>query len=172
MLHTLSFIRTNRARHWVVILIGLLSLLSLGAGNGSVLSLSASGGSNFNETITINLSVRADGKINNSTFYFEMRAPDGTVVDTHSADAPRLEAGQTYAYSWQSNNSAYPVNGSYTVFFCWSPGNSRNCSIAQSSSGFYSVPTFGTLLSIVALVLLGVWLWTARHKLFGRQTTA
>jgi hypothetical protein len=172
MSHKYPVFRYVRARRWLVPVISLLSLLLLGAGDGSVLSLSASGGSNFNENINISVTVRADAKISNSSFYFEIRAPDGSVVATNSAGVPSLEAGDTYSYSWNSNNGGYPATGNYTVFFCWSPGGSQNCNIAQASTGFYSVPTFGTVLSVVALGLLGLWLWSARHKLFGRRAAA
>ncbi len=164
--------RNLSARRWWILPVSLLSLLLLGAGDGTVLSLSASGGGNFNENISISVTVRADAKVQNSNFYFEVRAPDGLVVDTHSVDTPSFEEGDTYSYSWNSNNSGYPETGNYTVYFCWSTGNARNCNVAQVSTGFYSVPTFGTVLTVVALILLGVWLWWMRHRLFRRETAA
>jgi hypothetical protein len=157
--------RSSFASRWLIWVIIPLSLLSFAGADGSVLSLSASGGSNYGENIQINVTVSADAKVNNSNFYFEIRAPDGLVVDTHSVDVPTLEDGDTYSYSWNSNNASYPTMGNYTVFFCWSPGNAHNCSIDEASSSFYSVPTFGLVLSIVALGLLGLCLWFVRRAL-------
>lgn len=154
-----------------LILISLLALLCLGMG-GTVLSLSASGGGGYGDTITISVTVRADDRANNSNLYFEIRAPDGSVVDTHSTDVPRLEAGETFSHSWTSNNSSYPLMGDYTVSVCWSPGNSRNCQIAQATTGFYSVWTLGPLLTGVGLLLLGRWIWSRRHDLRAEEGTA
>jgi hypothetical protein len=169
--HAVSGIRRQPSivgRRVLLVAASALALCSLGA-SGSVLSLTASGGGGFGDTITISTSVRADNKVNNSNLYFEIRAPDGTVVDTHGfGDVPSLEEGDTYGYSWNSNNGGYPAQGNYTVSVCWSTGNSHNCNIAQASTGFYSVPSLGTVLTLVALGLLALWIWSARHTLFGR----
>lgn len=150
-----------------LIVISFLTLASLGAGSGSVVSLSTSGGGAYGDTIVISATVQASGKVNNSNLYYEIRAADGTVVATSGADVPSLEDGGTFSHSWSVNNSGFPVTGTYTVSLCWSPGNSHNCNIASSSTSFYSVPTFGTVLGIVALGLLAIWLWSVRHTLFG-----
>jgi hypothetical protein len=155
-------------RRWMPVLLAVLALLCLG-GTGTVLSLSVSGGSNYNDNLTISATVRADSKINNSNFYFEVRAPDGTVVDTHTFDLPSLEDGDSYTYSWTSNNGSYPSQGNYSVYLCWSNGNGQNCVNGESTTTFYSVPTMGTALAGVALVLLAIWLWSVRHKLFAAR---
>jgi hypothetical protein len=152
----------------ILVLASALALFSLGA-SGTVLSLTASGGGGYGDTITITTSVRADSKVNNSNLYFEIRAPDGAVVSTHSfGDVPSLEEGGTFTYSWNSNNSGYPAQGNYTVSLCWSTGNSHNCDVAQASTSFYSVPTFGLVLTVATLGLLAIWIWSARRILFGR----
>lgn len=140
---------------FIISLLILPGLVSADAVN----SLTASGGGNFNETITIQASVSASSRIQNSNLYFEIRAPDGTVVDTHSISPPPMESGETFSHSWQSSNSAYPTIGNYSVSLCWSPGNSQNCQIASATTSFYSVPTFGTLLTIIALMLVAAWFW-------------
>jgi hypothetical protein len=165
--------RLFRARpSLLAILIASLALANVGAGSGSVLALSASGGGGYGDTISISATVRADGKINNSNLYYEVRAPNGTVVATSSAGVPKLEDGETFSHGWATNNGGFPETGTYTVSLCWSPGNSHNCGIASSSTSFYSVPTFGTVLGIAALALLAIWLWSARHTLFGEKVPA
>ncbi len=160
----------GRLHTWLLaIVIGSLALASIGAASGSVLSLSASGGGSYGDTIVISATVQANDKVNNSNLYFEIRAPNGTVVATSGADVPSLENGDTFSYNWTANNSGFPETGTYTVSLCWSPGNSRNCNIAGSTTSFYSVPTLGTVLGIVALGLLAIWLWSARHTLFGER---
>ncbi len=154
-----------------LILISLLALLCLGMG-GTVLSLSASGGGGYGDTITISVTVRADSRVTNSNLYFEIRAPDGSVVDTHGTGVPNLGQGDTFSYSWTSNNSSYPLVGDYTVSVCWSPGNSRNCRIAQATTGFYSVWTLGPLLTGVGLLLLGRWIWSRRRDLVAEKGAA
>lgn len=153
------------------VLIAVLAMLCLG-GTGTVLSLSVSGGGSYNDTITISTTVRADTKVNNSNFYFEVRAPDGTVVDTHSHDLPSLDGGETYSYSWTSNNGSYPTQGNYSVYMCWSNGQGQSCVNGESTTTFYSVPTMGTVLAGVALVLLAIWLWSVRHKVFAARGAA
>jgi hypothetical protein len=144
-------------------LIGALALLSLGAG-GSIASLTVSGGQEYGQMITVYAAGRAESKINNSNFYFEIRAPDGTVVDTATHGLPRLEDGDSYSYTWTSNNTAYPVRGDYTVFLCWSPGNSTNCQIASATTSFYSVPTLSIGLIAVAALLIAWWIWVMRRR--------
>jgi len=154
------------------VLIIVLAVLSM-APDGEVVSLTATGGGSQNDTITISVTVRATARVTNSNLYFEIRAPNGTVVDTHSTgDIPSMNNGDRFSYSWNSNNSSYPEMGDYTVWVCWSPGNATNCGVAQASTTFYSVPTMGIVLSVVALALLGFWLWRARHKLFPSREAA
>lgn len=148
-------------------LIGLLALLLVAAGDGTVLSLTVSGGANFNETITISATVRADGRIQNSNLYFVITAPSGAVVATHSVGVPSLDAGATFSYSWSSNNSGYPDMGTYTVTLCWSPGNAQNCGIASASTSFYSADTLGWALTAALFGLIGWWLLRRRQALFG-----
>ncbi len=150
--------------HLYLLLISLLALLTIAA-SGTVVSLTVSGGGNYSETITINATVQAQGKINNSNIYFEIRDPNGTVVATNSASPPAMNDGDTFSYSWNSNNGGYPSMGDYTVSLCWSTGNSHNCNISSATTGFYSVPTLGTPLTVVAVLLVGGWFWHVRGKL-------
>ncbi len=160
-------------RHKLLFLASLLALFALGANSGTILSLSASGGGNFNETITISATVRADDKVNNSNLYFEIRAADGSVVATNSFDGvPSLESGETFSYSWQSNNGSYPLQGDYSVSICWSPGNSHNCNIASATTSFYSANTLGPLLTVILVLLIGHWLFMRRETLFGAAGAA
>lgn len=149
---------------WIIpTMISLLTLLSIGA-SGSILSLSTSGGDGYSQDITINTTVQADDKVNNSNFYFELRAPDGTVITTHNHDLPRLEGGTTYNYSWSSNNASYPVQGNYSVTLCWSAGGSGQCQLGSVTTGFYSVSTLGRILPVVLVMLAAIWVLRMRRK--------
>ena len=160
-------------RRKLLLLVSLLALFAVAANSGSIVSLSASGGGNFNETITINATVRADDKVNNSNFYFEIRAADGSVVATNNfGDVPSMESGNTFSYSWQSNNGSYPLQGDYSVSICWSPGNSNNCNIASATTSFYSANTLGPLLTVILVALVGRWLFKRRDTLFGSAEAA
>ncbi len=142
----------------------LIALLTIAANTGTVLSLTVSGGANFNETITISTTVRSEDGVNNSNFYFEIRDANGTVAATHSfGGVPSLDAGATFSYSWTSNNGAYPTMGNYTVSLCWSTGDSRNCNIASASSSFYAANTLGGFLTLVLFGFIGGWLWNRRE---------
>ena len=156
----------SKRRSFFIIFVSILALLTIAA-NGTVVSLTASGGGGYNENITISATLRADSKIENSNLYFEVRAPDGTVVATNSASVPSLDNGGTFSYSWNANNGGFPATGNYSVSVCWSPGGSQNCQIVGGpvTTSFYSVPTFGNLLGILALVLVGAWLWHVRRQL-------
>ena len=161
--------QSGRSAQRIILLISLLSMLVIVAAapdTGTILSLTASGGSNPGETITISTTVRADGKIQTSNLYFEIVAPNGAVVDTHLFSAmPTMNTNDTFSYSWTSNNSSYPVQGAYTVRLCWSPGGSQNCLIDSATSTFYSADTLGVML-FVALAIFGGWLWRSRRTVF------
>lgn len=149
-----------------LLVVGLLALLTVAAQAGTITFLSASGGGNFNETITISTTVRADDKVNNSNFYFEIRADNGTVAATHTfGGVPSLEAGATFSYSWTSNNASYPIQGNYTLSLCWSTGNSQNCDIASASTSFYAASSLGWFLTLVLIGLAGRWLWVRQSQL-------
>jgi hypothetical protein len=151
----------------ILLLLCLLALTLVAANDGTIQSLSASGGGNFNETITISTTVRSDSGVNNTNFYFEIRASDGTVVATHNfGDVPSMSGGETFSYSWTTNNSSYPIQGDYSLSLCWSTGNSRNCNIASATSGFYAANTLGPVLIFALVALITARLWKQRHSLF------
>jgi hypothetical protein len=136
--------------------------------SGTVLSLSLSGGSNHNETITISTAVQAISRINNSNFHFEIRTSEGMVVATHNyGDVPRMNAAESFSYSWSSNNSSYPLMGDYSVTLCWSTGGSQNCNIASATTTFYAANSLGAVLTFSLVALVARWLWSKRKMLFG-----
>lgn len=148
-----------------LLVIAVVALMTVAANTGTILSLTASGGGNFNETITISTTVRSEDGVNNSNFYFEIRDSNGTVVATHSfGGVPSLDDGGNFSYSWTSNNGSYPTMGNYTVSLCWSPGGSQNCGIASASSSFYSANSLGWFLTLILFGLIGRWLWTRRER--------
>ncbi len=147
--------------------------LALAAGEGHVQSLSATGGNNYGDTITVSSVVVADQKIQNSNLYYEILDPGNNVVATDNGPSvPALEAGDSVSYSWASNNASYPSIGTYTVTLCWSPGKSLNCSIAQASYQFFSVSTLGDGLFIALIIgaaLLAIWLVTVQRKVLAAK---
>lgn len=120
------------------------------AGDGAILSLTANDG----EIITINISVQANGRINNSNLTFNVISQDGVIVDAHRYSVSRMESGDTLIYSWTSDGSAYPNLGAYTLQACWSTGQSQNCNIAVASTIFYTADSLGPMLYI-GLALIG-----------------
>jgi hypothetical protein len=81
------------------------------------LSLSASGGSEQNSTITIQTTIQGS-QANNTNLYFVITAPDGSVVASHQFNGvPRLSGGETFSYSWQTNNSNFPAQGNYNDLY-------------------------------------------------------
>ncbi len=132
------------------------------AAAGHVVSLTATNGPNPGDTITVNSTVQADDKTNRSNLYYEITAPTGSLVASHQTDPGGLSVGQTFSDSWGANNSGFPDVGTYTVRLCWSTGNSHNCNIATATTTFYSVPTLGWPLGLMALGLLAVFLWRQR----------
>ncbi len=143
----------------------LLVLTVCAAGSGTITSLTASDAPDHGDSVRVRSSERADGKINSSNLYYTIIAPDGvTVVATHSTTMPSMKAGDTYNDSWSTSNSSFPGVGTYTVNLCWSNGGSQNCGIDSASTTFYSVPSLGWFLSLVALVLIAIWVWRRRHE--------
>jgi hypothetical protein len=158
-----------RSARWAILLISLLLALPVEAAapdSGVIMSLTASGGSNPGDIITISTVLQANGKIQNSNVYFEIIAPDGTVVDTYLISSmPAMNNNDTFSDSWTSDTSFYPVEGTYSVSICWSVGNARNCNIAGATSTFYAADTLGVML-FVAFAILGGWLWHSRRSVF------
>jgi hypothetical protein len=132
---------------------------------GVITGLTASDASSQGSSVNVHSSERADVKISNSNLYYQIFAPDGvTVVATHTTNMPNMRAGDTYSDSWSTSNASFPSIGTYTVRLCWSTGNSQNCDIDSASTTFYSVPSLGWFFSLVALALVGVWVWQRRHE--------
>lgn len=132
------------------------------AADGQILSLTASDGRNPGDTISVSSTVQAEDRIKHSNLYYEIIAPDGTLVATHQTDPGELRDGQTFSDAWSVSNSSFPAVGTYTLTLCWSTGNSRRCNIGRASTAFYSVPTLGWTLGLLALGLLAVFLWRQR----------
>jgi hypothetical protein len=163
-------------RHWIRA-IAIVTMLSaslavvkgqawaapLRANNGTILYLTAVGSASPGDPIQINSSVRADSDIQKSNLYYELYEPGGSLVDTHTVAADRLDPGDVVNEGWSSNNT--PNTGTYTVTLCWSTGNATNCDIAYAETSFYSVPTMGIPLSLLGLALLGFLLWSRNGSL-------
>lgn len=165
---------TGDLRRKQLLLAGAAAALSLAsiagaalAADGQILSLTATDGSNPGDTITVQSTVQAEGKIEHSNLYYEIIAPDGTTVATHQTDPGDLRDGETFSDSWSVSNSGFPEMGTYTVTLCWSPGKSHKCDIALATTSFYSVPTLGWTLGLTALGLLAVFLWRQRGDFAG-----
>ena len=135
----------------------------LRANTGTILSLTAVGAQQPGDPIDVNSTVQATDSVNNSNLYYELMDPSGAIIFTRQVSPPRMVAGDTFSDSWTYTNP--PSTGSYTVSLCWSTGNSHNCDIASNTTQFSSVPTMGWPLSLVAIGMLGVWVWRRREVL-------
>jgi hypothetical protein len=135
------------------------------AAGGSILSLTASGGSTPNSTITIQSTVRATNNIKNSNLYYTITGPgaDSTIRATHRTSPGHMNPHETFSDSWATTNTGWPM-GDYTLTLCWSTGNLSTCDIDYATTTFYSVPTLGWTLTLIALILLLGWLWHRRKE--------
>lgn len=166
--HCLS--KTRRAVAYLLVFGASLALATtaahaapLMANNGTILSLTAVGASDPGDPIQISSSVQADSKIQRSNLYYELFDPAGTLLATRKIDANRLAAGDIVNDSWSYSDP--PETGDYTVTLCWSTGNAENCHIASAQTSFYSVPTMGLGLSVLAALLLAGFLLRNRRQL-------
>lgn len=135
------------------------------ANSGVVLRLTATDAFDPGDIVTVSSRVRADSRVNNSSLYYEIIAPDETtVVETHTTSMPRMHAGDVHDDMWSTSNESFPEVGTYTVTLCWSPGGSHNCTIASAETTFYSVPTLGWSMTMFGVILLAVFLWSRRDQ--------
>lgn len=134
---------------------------------GSITSLTASGAGSPGGSIDIDSSILAQSRIQNSNLYFELFAPSGARIATRETNLPAMNDGDTGGDGWSFGNP--PETGDYTVTLCWSTGNAHNCDIDYAETGFYSVPTLGLGLGMVALLLLAGFLFLRRRE-FARAT--
>lgn len=134
---------------------------------GTITSLVGTGAGTPGDPIQISSSIRADSAIQNSNLLYKLYSPSGALLLTRKIGAPNnMDAGDTFSDAWSYSNP--PSTGNYSVTLCWSTGNAENCDIASSSTGFYSVPTLGWILSVISLALLAVFLHRRRRE-FARQ---
>lgn len=129
------------------------------ANSGTILSLTGTSGN----PIVISASVRADSSIQNSNLLYVLYSPTGSVLTTRKISAPRgMDAGDIFNDSFSYSNP--PATGSYRITLCWSTGNAENCDITSAETQFYSVPTLGWGLSIVAVLMLAAFLYQHRRE--------
>jgi hypothetical protein len=151
---------------------GALALFLIAANSGNILSLSASGGANPGEDITISSTVQATSGINNSNLLYTLRASDGTVVASHKfGGVPNMNNGDTFSYSWVVNNGSFPAIGNYSLTLCWSTGNAENCDITSATTTFYAANSLGVMLAVGVAMFLGL-VWWKRNDLFEAVKTS
>jgi len=138
-----------------------LVLIVDAASNGTIQSLTASGGAYPGDRIEIHASFLAGQRINNSNVIFQIVSSNGVIVDAHSYSMPRMQSGETANYSWTSDSTAYPYIGAYTLQVCWSAGGSTNCNIDAASTVFYTADSLGPLswfgLFFVGMIVFRVY---------------
>jgi hypothetical protein len=150
----------------LAVMVSLIAVLipnpALAAG-GRILTLNAWGGWAPDTPVTVQSTVTADTKINNSNLYYTISL-GSTIYATHTTNLPRMNANETLNDQWETVNSGWP-EGDYTVTVCWSTGASQSCGIdGPLSITVHFVPTLGWGLSIAALGILFVGLWQRRRE--------
>ncbi len=137
---------------------------------GEITRLTATDAPDPGDVVVISSTVRANHHIPRSSLFYVVLSPDYTVIATRQVSVPRLQPGDTFSDSWSVSNSSFPSKGTYTVVLCWGRGSIQfpRCNIDVAWTTFYSVPTLGWPLSIVALGLLAVFLWR-RRDVFRRE---
>jgi len=133
----------------------------LRANTGTVLALTGTGASSPGDPIQISSTVQADSSIQNSNLLYAVYEPGGNLVASRKISLAKMEGGDVFSDSWSTSNT--PSSGTYSVTICWSTGNAENCDIASAMTNFYSVPTVGLPLALLALALLGAFVWRRRQ---------
>ncbi|MBN2084417.1 MAG: hypothetical protein JW748_04270 [Anaerolineales bacterium] len=133
------------------------------AAGGNILYLIAWGGYAPDTAVTVQTTVQATEKQNNTSLYYTISL-GGTVYATHTTPLGRLNAWETATDEWSTMNTGWPA-GTYTITVCWSPGSSTNCGIAGPvTTTYYIVPTLGWGLSLTGLAFLMYFLWRRRAE--------
>ena len=123
---------------------------------GEITSLTATGASDPGDPIQISSSSEAKSSLEKTNLYYEVFDEAGTLVATRQYNADRLEAGDVVNDNWSTTNT--PTTGTYTVTLCWSTGQAHNCDIDYVETSFYSVPSLGWPLTVVAVGLLSLFI--------------
>ncbi len=133
-----------------------------GRRRGRIVRLTASDAPDPDTTITVSSQVQANVDITRSNLFYIIISPNRRIVATHRTSVGALAAGATFSDSWTVSNSSFPVEGTYSLFLCWSTGAARRCNIAVARTTFFSVPTLGWTLSLVGAGLIAMWIWRRR----------
>ncbi len=145
------------------------SRLPLINGNGGQPNTGTVSGTGSGSPVVVSWSVTADGSVQVSNLSITITG--GGCNASTDVSIPTLSAGQSDSGTW---NTGCVPNGTYTITLCWSTGNgNRNCNIASGSTSGGTVPTFGPELAVLAVLLLGIWLWRNREQFqatFNSQT--
>ena len=145
----------------LVLLLALSPPLSVAAApvlsvTGQITSLAATGASDPGDPIQISSSSEAKSSLEKTNLYYEVYDEAGTLVATRQVNADRLEAGDVINDSWSTSNT--PTTGTYKVTLCWSTGQAHNCDIDYVETSFYSVPSLGWPLTVVAIGMLAMFI--------------
>ena len=128
---------------------------------GEITSLAANNAPNPGDSICVSTVLHSLTKVQESSLYLQIVAPDGTaVVASRTTAVPdRLKADAYWTYTWCLQNTGFPATGHYSVYACWSTGRATNCNIAQATTAFYSVPTLGVILMPLLVAIMALVLW-------------
>jgi hypothetical protein len=144
------------------LLMTLVPNLVLAAG-GRIITLNAWGGWAPDTPVTVQSTVTADTRINNSNLYYTISL-GSTIYATHTTPLSRMAANETRNDQWETVNTDWP-EGDYTITVCWSTGNAQNCDIdGPVSVTVHFVPTLGWGLTVAALAILVFGFWRRRKE--------
>ena len=133
------------------------------AAGGRIITLNAWGGWAPDTPVTVQSTVTADSKINNSNLYYTISL-GSTIYATHTTNLTSMSAYETRNDQWETVNTGWP-EGDYTVTVCWSTGAAQNCNIdGPLSVSVHFVPTLGWGLTIAAAGILLVGIWRRRRE--------
>lgn len=133
------------------------------AAGGRILTLNAWGGWAPGTAVTVQATIFADTKINNSNLYYTISL-GGTVYATHTTPQTPMNQYDTRNDQWETTNTGWP-EGDYTITICWSTGNSQSCNIdGPKTTVTHFVPTLGWGLTLFTFGILVYGVYRRRRQ--------
>lgn len=152
----------------IILMAAVISLLMVaptfaGEYGGSITSLHPDKASypNPGETITITsqgilTDTKGHGKtLSGSQIVYQITDGSGNVVATHTSTLGNMVEGDTFTDTWQTTNTNFPVEGSYTLSATWYDGSNHSPGhvIDSQSTTFTSIPAPWIIVAIAGFTM-------------------